>query len=162
MIEFGNDIKMKNAPFLIKSEEGEDNSVRFTVALSICEDTKNTKVDNIEQNFLKDLLKNKFLILKDDKEVYEIVFERYILYQVRNESFCSKDDYDIQQGKFFIVFDKSRLLDMLHTITDCQIAVNGDSYPGNWKHYGIYCQNHIIDIISHNEPVIKKLDIACM
>lgn len=83
-----------------------------------------------------------------------------ILYQVRNELFCSWDGYELRQGKFFIVFEKSRLLDTLPLITDCQIGDDGEAYPGKWKHYGIYCQNHIIDIISHNEPIIKKLDIA--
>lgn len=160
MIEFGNEnMDIKNAPFLLNVNEDEDNNVRFTISLT-CEEEIHAEINDVEQNSIYNILKNKNLIRKDEKEIYEISFERYILYQIRNESFCSWDDYELRQGKFFIIFEKSRLLDTLPLITDCQIGDDGEAYPGKWKHYGIYCQNHIIDIISHNEPIIKKLDIA--
>ncbi len=141
-------------PFLIKSEEGEDNCVRFTVSLS-CVGEKNPDIDDIEIEALKDILSKAALLCPDKNNTYEIRFERYLMYQVRNESYCSWDHYEIRKGSSFIIFEKSRLLDMLPVITDCQILA--DTLPGEWKHYGIYCLNHIIDVISCNEPIITRI-----
>lgn len=32
-------------------------------------------------------------------------------------------------------------------------------YPNGYKHYGIYCQNHIIDIIATKEPIVEKMSM---
>lgn len=156
MIEFGNEnSEPKQAPFLIKAEENEDNCIHFIVSLA-CKGEKGSDINDMGIERLGEILSNATPIFPDKNEVYEIIFEQYILYQTRNESYCSYDDYEIKEGKYFIIFEKSRLLDVLPLITDCQILSDGTSYPGTWKHYGIYCQNHIIDVISHNEPTIKK------
>lgn len=157
MIGFGKDDKTTNSasPFLIKSEEREENCVKFFVAMS-CHGEKGSVVDNVESDEIKALLDKCYPICPDYKYVYEIIFERYILYQTRNESFCSWDNYEVREGTSFIIFKKSRMLDYLSQITDCQQLRDGTFYPGEWKHYGIYCQNHIIDIISCYEPTIKK------
>ena len=64
------------------------------------------------------------------------------------------DNYEIQKGKYFIIFEKSRLLDYLPQIVEKEIV---EAYnPNGWKHYGIYCQNHIVDVIASEEPKIRK------
>lgn len=79
------------------------------------------------------------------------------MYQTRNESFCSIDSYEIKKGRYFTIFTRSRLLDLLQNITDCSKLSDGSYYPDKWTHYGICSQNHIIDIISACKPaVIKK------
>ena len=87
--------------------------------------------------------------------LYEIVFENYVFHMTRNESYTCWDDYEIRQGDYFILFDRSRLLDYLPHIVE--IGIVNAYYPQGYKHYGIYCQNHIIDIVSAIEPKIKKL-----
>lgn len=157
MIGFGNDdISTSSAPFLIKAEEGYDNCIRFIISLA-CKDEKGSDKNNTGIKELDRILHKAAPIYPDENETYEIVFEDYILHQTRNESYCSIDEYEIQKGKYFIIFEKSRLLDTLPAITDCQTCSDGSVYPGRWSHYGIYCQDHIIDIISHNEPTIRKL-----
>lgn len=153
MVKFG--IKTNKDAFLRKIEENDYNEVKFTVSFSYCSE-KPTEAD-IEDNVLKTILKNTVPLYPDDNNTYEIVFDHYILYQTRNESYCSRDDYEIRKGDSFILFEKSRLLDMLPQITDCYMSNDGIYYPGEWKHYGIYCLNHIIDIISCNEPIIRKI-----
>lgn len=158
MIGFGNDnVDFKHAPFLIKAEEIEDNCIRFIVSLA-CEGEKGSDTNDMGIDRLGEILSKATPIYPNKNEMYEIVFEQYILYQTRNESYCSLDNYEIEYGKHFILFERSRLLDILPMITDCQILSDGIAYPGEWKHYGIYCQNHIIDIISHDQPTIKKLN----
>lgn len=156
MIKFGtHNTNLKHAPFLMKTEENEDNCIRFRISFA-CEEERNS--DNLTGiQSLDEILHNAIPICPNKNEIYEILFEQYILYQIRNESYCSRDDFEIKQGKYFIIFKKSRLLAVLPVITDCQILSDGTAYPGNWKHYGIYCQNHMIDIISHHEPIIRKI-----
>jgi len=38
----------------------------------------------------------------------------------------------------------------------CAVQRNddGSTYPGPWRHYGIYTQNQIIDVVSHFEPMV--------
>ena len=33
-----------------------------------------------------------------------------------------------------------------------------EEYPGPYKHYGVNCLNHIIDIVSETDPIIKELE----
>ncbi len=158
MIVFGSENNtITEAPFLLETEEDEDNCVRFIIAFSMKGEAREVIADMGIQG-LGQVLQNATPIVPNSDEVYEITFHRYILHQTRNESFCSWDEYEIRNGRYFILFEKSRLLDMLPMITDCQRDSDGAAYPGEWKHYGIYCQNHIIDVISHNEPTIKKLE----
>ncbi len=158
MIVFGSENKtITNAPFLLGTEEGEDNCVRFMIAFSMKGEACGVR-DDMDIQGLGQVLQNATPIVPNCDEVYEIIFQSYILHQTRNESLCSWDEYELRNGRYFILFERSRLLDMLPMITDCQRGLDGTAYPGEWKHYGIYCQNHIIDVISHNEPVIRKLE----
>lgn len=110
---------------------------------------------------INELLVNATPLYPNSLKTYEIIFDHYILYQTRNESYCSWDNYEIRNGKYFIIFSKSRMLDFLLQITDCEKLEDGTAYPGEWKHFGIYCQNHVIDIISCNEPTIRQIDSNC-
>ncbi len=89
--------------------------------------------------------------------MYEIVFPSYIIYQVRNESYCSWDEYEIRKGNTLYIYEKSKFLDYFKSVTDCCQSDDGDYYPGEWIHYGIGAEDHIIDIISHEKPIIKKI-----
>lgn len=56
-----------------------------------------------------------------------------------------------------IIFEKSKLLSQLSIFTDAHQFDDGSYYPGEWKCYGIYTQNHIIDIIAQDVSVISVL-----
>ncbi|WP_232289113.1 hypothetical protein [Paenibacillus sp. Aloe-11] len=79
-------------------------------------------------------------------------FEWYIGYSVRNESYTVWDDYEQFDGKIFRVYSKSRYLDFIKIST-----IATDDYPGPYKHYGISCSNHIIDIVSTSDPIITEV-----
>jgi len=85
--------------------------------------------------------------------VIDIRFENYIMYQVRNESF-SRIDRQTRQGRYMATYEQSFLLNHLSEITDAQQGDDGSFYPAKWKHYSIFTQNQVIDIISHCEPVL--------
>lgn len=163
MIVFGSENKEagKNSPFLISFEEGEDNEIRLVVALA-SKGKRKFDTDDIDVPGLREILKDSTPLCPSDEKRYEIIFSEYIMHQTRDESFCCWDDYEIWHGNFFIIFEKSRLLDYMDNAINKAIA---ESYwPEGWKHYGICCQNHIIDVISPSEPqikVIKKKKFVC-
>lgn len=147
--------QLKHAPFLCELKEAYDNELHITImnaTTSGCTDAH----EICENTALEQILSHCKPIEADPEQSFEIIFENYIMYQVRNESFCSYDSEEICSGKFMIVFEKSKLLDYLMVSTDaCQLD-DGTFYPGEWKHYGIYTQSHIIDVIALDEPRVVR------
>ncbi len=79
-------------------------------------------------------------------------FESYIGYSIRNESYTSWDKYEAFEGKIFRIYSKSRYLDFIKEGTFAT-----EDYPGPFKHYGIACLNHVVDVVSVSVPVIKEV-----
>ena len=154
MILFGkeND-EISSAPFLVKTIEEMENEIKFVVALPI-QGKKESDINDMENSALNKILSECVPVYPDENNLYEIIFENYVFHMTRNESYTYRDDYEIRRGKYFIIFDKSRLMDYLPQIVEPEII---EAYfPKGWKHYGIYCQNHIIDVIATGNPMIKK------
>lgn len=151
-----------HAPFLISLSDGLQEELHVMIAAA--------EVGNLGENIpdfegVEEAVKEKLHeILAHSRPIeinetcsYEICFHDYIIYQIRNESFYSYDPEEVRHGKYLIIFEKSKLLSQLSIFTDAQPFDDGSYYPGEWKHYGIYTQNHIIDIIAQNAPVISVL-----
>lgn len=152
MIEFGKEnVGMEKGTFLVKLEEGEDNNLTIIIALSYTGE-KGEDIPQATNGVLKNIFKNTIPVYKDWQNVYEIYFDSYVMYQVRNESFTSFDKEEIRCGKRLIIFEKSKLLDYVKTVIWAD-----EKYFGEYKHYGIYTENQIIDVISQTEPKVKKL-----
>lgn len=157
MVAFGKENReMNSAPFLIKAIEEKDNYIQFIISLPI-EGKKGTVINNVEIPELNEILKESTPIFPNENNLYEIIFEDYIFHITRNESYTCRDDYEISNGKYFIIFERSRLLDCVPELVEDRLL--GECYPAGWKHYGICCQNHIIDIISAKEPIIRKTQL---
>lgn len=152
-IEFGIESNLKHAPFLIESTEGQDNEVRFVVSLANRGETGILGDEALMP--LKQLVSQCAPLYPDSRNIFEIVFTNYILHMVRNESYTFYAHDEIRHGNYFILFERSGLLDNLSRLIDSRLveAVIGKE-P---RHYGIYCQNQIIDIITTNAPTIKRL-----
>lgn len=88
----------------------------------------------------------------DQTPVFQIDFESYIGYSVLYESFTSWDDYQVFSGNAFRIYTKSRYLDFISVGTFAS-----DDHPGPYKHYGIVCFDHIIDIVSCNNPIVNEI-----
>lgn len=152
MIKFGcENTQMKKGTFLIKLEEGEENSLKVVVSLSTYGEVGENIPDDAK-GVIRSILKKAKPLYSDNEEVYEIYFENYVMYQVRNETFTSFDEEEIRKGNRLIIFEKSKLLDYVKTVIWAD-----EKYFDGYKHYGIYTENQIIDIISQVEPTIRKL-----
>jgi hypothetical protein len=135
--------------YMKKIEEPEDNYLRLTFI--------RTNVNNLPEDIhIGDQIVRKIYSIDYDytKPLIQVDFETYIGYSVLNESFTNLDDYEEFEGKAFRIYSKSRYLDYINVST---FASN--DYPGPYKHYGIACLNHIIDIISTEEPIIKEIEV---
>lgn len=147
---------MDHAPFLLRLWDDEDGVLRVVIALARAGETgAGARTGNAGIDAILDHCRP---ITPDEDAVYEITFERYILYQTRNESYSSYDAYEVREGQYLIRFRRSRLLDALPLLTDCCRWEDGTCYPGEWTHYGIYTQNHILDVISTESPVIRRVE----
>lgn len=86
--------------------------------------------------------------------VFQIVFPDYIMHLTRNESYTVWDNYEIREGRYLVLFSRSRFIDAY----DPMIAHTADySWPGRGTHYGVYTTTHIIDVITNSKPVITVL-----
>jgi len=85
-------------------------------------------------------------------KLFEVYWDFYVAYSVRNESFVSRDESEVFSGKSFRVYSKSRFLDYVQSATfACE------QHPGPLTHVGVVCQNHIIDVVSTQPPAIRNL-----
>lgn len=85
---------------------------------------------------------------------YEIFFESYIAYFVLNESYDTPYtglENENWEGKNFRVTSESEFTRFLETS-----SISKD-WLGHYIHYRIYCQNHVINVVSLKEPIIKPL-----
>ena len=120
-------------PFLAKLQEETENELHVTI-LGAAVDCKP--------------------IVPDPSRRVVVIFEDYILYQVRNESYVAYDASAEGTGTYLVQFEKSRFLDYFLTVTDACRLEDGSFYPAPWKHYAIFTQNHVIDVIAQAEPKV--------
>lgn len=149
-----------HAPFLMSLSDGLQEELHIIISAAEVGDLGDNipnfeVIDETAKQALQGILANTRPIEINENCLFEICFYDYIIYQVRNESFWSGDPNEIRHGKYLIIFEKSELLSHLEEITDAQQLEDGSFYPDEWTHYGIYTQNHVIDVISHCSPVIS-------
>ena len=84
--------------------------------------------------------------------IFEIVWDHYVAYSVRNESFARGDEQDVSVGRTFRIYSRSRFLDFIGYATFVS-----DGYPGPVQHICIGCEDHIIDVVSTQGPRVTCL-----
>ena len=115
-----------------------------------------SKVSDISEPLVigdKDFGNSYSVDVDNETPVIQIEFESYIGYSVLNESFTSWDDYQVFTGEAFRIYSKSRYLDFISVGTFAS-----EDYPGPFKHYGIVCYDHIIDVVACNSPLVKEVN----
>jgi hypothetical protein len=133
--------------FMVGIKEPYDNELKLLFSKSLTSETPETiALGNIE---LKDVYS---INIDSESPLIQLKFERYIAYSIRNESFTAWDDYEEFEGRIFRIYRKSRYLDYIQLST-----IASEDYPGPYKHYGIACLNHIIDVVSTEEPLINEI-----
>jgi hypothetical protein len=94
--------------------------------------------------------------IRGSGRIFEITWESYIAYCVRNESYCGTNTYEeIATGKKLRIYSKSHFLDYVSRAT----FATGE-YPGSFQHYCLFSENHIVDVISVCSPQIRRSEDA--
>lgn len=143
------------APFILSLSEAGDNELTVKLAASCIGECTEVTEENEPNTQLREILNRSKPLILDSRCIYEITFEGYIIYQICNESFYSGNPNDVFSGRFLRIYEKSFLLDNLSQMTDAQELDNGSYYPAKWAHYGIVALNHIIDVVSTNNPIVN-------
>lgn len=127
--------------------EPEDNILRFTIKeAGVSGEETSIEISGSELSGLRSIE------VTDKSCVYEVSFDNYISYSVLNESYCGVDEYEEYDGRLFCIYKKSHYLNYLS-----KASLATSDYPGPFKHYGFNCLNHIVDVISTEEPSIKLI-----
>ena len=84
--------------------------------------------------------------------LYEVVFDHYVAYSVRNEGYTVEDAAEAFSGKVAGMYANSRFLDYVRHAT---IAASVEEAP--YVHYGFKCLNHIVDVVAFGAPVVSRL-----
>ena len=88
-----------------------------------------------------------------NSRLFELTWDFYVAYSVRNESFVTRDESEkIESGRLLQVYSNSKFLDYVASSTFAT-----DEHPGPTKHIEIVCLNHIVDVISTKFPEIRLL-----
>jgi hypothetical protein len=87
--------------------------------------------------------------ITEDSAAFEIIWENYVAYSVLNESYAAPDGEEQYEGRRFRVYSKSRFIDYV-----ARASFACPEYPGPSQHYGIVCENHVIDVISTVPPIV--------
>lgn len=84
-------------------------------------------------------------------KVFEIYWPNYVGYSVRDESYALPEpDTSEGTGRLFVEYTRSLYLEYLSRATFAD-----SDYPGPFKHWALYCQNHCVDVASTKEPTIE-------
>ena len=115
MLSFGTDGEISSGLPFVLSINDEDNRLSIVIALGVCGEKGGDKnvisaKDTVDDK-IKGILKDAIPVYRDMDNVFEIVFEDYIIYQCRNESYTMYDDEEIRYGKYLVIYEKSKLLD---------------------------------------------------
>ena len=146
-----------HGPFLVSLSDGPDNELRVVIARAVAGEVGVRTKGDMSNGVLNDILSKCRPIEPDETALYEIYFENYITYRITNESYAVGDPEEISYGGYLAIVKKSKYLDRLDEIAGVFQLDDGTFFPGEWKQYGIYTQNHIIEIISHCSPVVTKI-----
>lgn len=89
----------------------------------------------------------------EQSPLFEILWEIYVAYSVRNESYVGPDaPEEVSAGGHMRLYSKSNFLEYIaHTTFACP------EYPGPLQHVRINCECHIIDIVSTALPRIRRI-----
>ena len=130
---------------LIEISEPESNSVGFLIAEGRATGPEvSTGVGNppIRARMVDD----------QNYRVFKVVWPSYVAYSVRNESYFVGDEYETFRGRRFVQYSRSRYLDFVLSGTIVQKLE-----PDAFRHWGIYCTDHVVDVVSLDEPVIEPV-----
>ena len=146
---FQEEIGSQSYLYLTGITEPRDNSLRLVV-----EAAHASGPPELIDPSMPGLGESRAIVADDSTAAWEILFESYVGYAVLNESFASpaQEDEAWSGANLFRRYTKSRFFDYLRAA-----SFASDEYPGPLVHFEILCLNHIVEIVTSEEPKISRL-----
>ncbi len=99
----------------------------------------------------KILAESSAIVHGPDCKVFTITWDKYIGYCVENESFALPEpSSSIGEGRLLRTYSQSVYLDFI-----AKASFASPEYPGPFKHWAVLCLDHIINVVSTEEPTIR-------
>ena len=86
---------------------------------------------------------------------YELTWERYFTFMVRDEGAAAFRREEEFSGHGVRVFKKSWLLAAIPELSNGLHEIPG--VRGAVSHFGLYCLNHIVDVLAYEKPMVRDL-----
>ncbi|MCQ6280059.1 hypothetical protein [Bacillus sp. EB600] len=147
-MEYKDLMELKGYFYLHSLFEHETNSLR--IFIERCKVSQRSEDIEIGEHIITEAFP---IEVDEELPLLQIEFDSYVSYNIINESFTVLDNYEIFEGNAFRIFKKSRYLDFINKGT-----IVTDVFPEEqFVHYEIACLDHIIDIISFDEPIVTEI-----
>ena len=102
----------RRAPFLLTPCEEDENELHITICCAKAE--PNAQTPSTGNAALDDILAHCTPLCPDENAKIELIFENYLLYQVRNESYCAFDADEVHSGTYLRTIQTARLSSPCH------------------------------------------------
>jgi len=92
-----------------------------------------------------------------DKSTPSVMLEwqRYVAYSVENECFGKADSWDSALRPLDAMLQTRKESAFLNYVSEATFA--SDNYPGVLTHWQLFCENHIINVVSDKPPSLQWL-----
>jgi len=88
----------------------------------------------------------------ENSSIVAVKFSGVLTYSTTNESYDIGDDQLIKKGKYLFECTNSRYLNNIKNSTSI------DGLAENYKHYFLWTEDYLIDVIATESPIIEKLN----
>ncbi len=94
-----------------------------------------------------DLGEGRPILVSDESRSFELRWDNYVAYAVRNESFWKGEDDELPRGKML-----ERRFDTAFFQYVSATTFADDEYPGPLEHWSLTTLNHCVDVVSVGPP----------
>jgi hypothetical protein len=127
--------------YLTAIGEPAENQLRIVVAEGLLGDPTRIDFDGI------DLGVGRPIILTDESRSYELRWDNYVAYAVRNESYWKEEDGELPRGS---MLERRFNSAFLRYVSETTFA--DDDYPGPLEHWSLTTLNHCVDVVCVGSP----------
>lgn len=127
--------------YLTDIGEPAENELRIVVAEGLLGEPTKTEIDGV------DLGEGRPILVTDESRSYELRWDNYVAYAVRNESFWKEENDELPRDSMLEQrFDSA----FFRYVSETTFADN--EYPGPLEHWSLTTLNHCVDVVSVGPP----------
>ena len=117
------------------------NRLRIVVAEGLLGELAKIDIDGV------DLGKGRPFLVTNESRSYELRWDNYVAYAVRNESFWKGENYELPRSSML-----ERRLNSAFFRYVSETTFADDEYPGPLEHWSLTTLNHCVDVVSVGPP----------